>query len=129
MTVRRLFLVGAIAIVLAAMAANPAPVAAHSFPEIETPTAGQTLSSPPAQVSIKFDAPIEKLFATLKVVDSAGKNVALGPPAVGIDERTLSVKVPRLKPGEYTVKWGVVCIDTHHTQGSYTFTVAASGNS
>ena len=33
----------------------------------------------------------------------------------------MSVKVPALKPGDYTVKWAVVGIDTHHTEGSYTF--------
>jgi methionine-rich copper-binding protein CopC len=31
---------------------------AHSFPEEQHPSAGQTLSQPPAEIRIKFDAPI-----------------------------------------------------------------------
>jgi methionine-rich copper-binding protein CopC len=100
---------------------------AHSFPEVETPAAGQTLTASPSEITIKYDAPIEKLFAKIEVLGSDGQNVAQSGPVVGNDGYTLSVKVPPLKPGDYLVKWGVVCVDTHHTQGSYTFTVASSG--
>ena len=72
---------------------------------------------------IDFDAPIEKLFAKLEVKGADGKNEA-GAPQVSDDGHQLSVKGRALKPGDYTVKWAVVCIDTHHTEGSYTFSVA-----
>jgi len=98
---------------------------AHAFPEQESPSAGATLSEPPAQVTIKYDAPIEKLFASLEVLNSAGQNEAVGKPEVSPDGWKLSVPVNKLPPGEYTVQWNVVCIDTHHTQGSYSFTVEA----
>ena len=98
---------------------------AHSFPQEQSPTAGQTLAAAPSDVSIKYDAPIEHLFAKLEVVDYSGSNVA-AQPDVSPDGRTLSTKVNSLKPGEYTVKWSVVCIDTHHTQGSYTFSVSGT---
>jgi copper resistance protein C len=100
-----------------------AVASAHSFPEQEIPPAGATLSEPPAQVTIKYDAPIEKLFASLEVLNSAGHNEAVGEPAVSPDGWKMSVAVNKLQPGEYTVQWRVVCIDTHHTQGSYSFTV------
>jgi copper resistance protein C len=104
------------------------PVAsAHSFPEQETPSAGQRLSAPPSEVTIKFDAPIEKVFAKLEVIGADGKPETTGSPEVGSGAVTLSVKVAALKPGDYTVKWGVVCIDSHHTEGSYVFTVAGGG--
>jgi copper resistance protein C len=104
-----------------------APAWAHSFPEQESPTAGETLAAPPSTISIKYDAQIEHLFATLEVLDSTGKNVA-GNPVVSDDGYTLSVKVDGIKPGDYTVKWGVVCVDTHHTQGSYSFTVTGASS-
>jgi copper resistance protein C len=96
---------------------------AHSFPEEETPAAGQVLTTPPPTVSIKYDAPIEHLFAKLDVVDGAGNDLTVSPPAVSSDGFTLSVQLKPLQPGDYTVKWAVVCIDTHHTEGSYTFSV------
>jgi methionine-rich copper-binding protein CopC len=100
---------------------------AHSFPEVETPSAGQQLSAPPSEVTIKFDAPIEKLFAKLEVLGADGKPETIGQPQVDPSTLALSVKVDALKPGDYTVKWGVVCIDSHHTEGSYVFTVAGGG--
>jgi copper resistance protein C len=100
-----------------------AAVSAHSFPERESPAAGATLSGPPAEITIEYDAPIEKLFASLEVIDSAGQNEAAGKPEVSPDGLKLSVPVNKLPPGEYTVQWSVVCIDTHHTRGSYSFTV------
>ncbi len=103
------------------------PAFAHSFPEHESPAAGQTLTSSPPEVTIKYDAPIEKVFATLEVLDSSGRNEALGALIYGPEGDTLSVKLPPLKPGTYTVKWAVVCVDTHRTEGSYTFTISGNG--
>ncbi len=113
---------------LAIVLSNPMAAGAHSFPEKESPSAGQSVGAPPSEVVIDFDAPIEKLFAKLEVAGTDGKDEAAGPPQVSDDGRRLSVKVPALKPGDYTVKWAVVCIDTHHTQGSYTFSVANGGS-
>jgi methionine-rich copper-binding protein CopC len=101
---------------------------AHSFPDKETPSAGQKVATAPSEVAIDFDAPIEKLFAKLEVAGADGTNEAVGAPQVSDDGRKLSIKVGALKPGDYTVKWAVVCIDTHHTNGSYIFTVANGGS-
>jgi copper resistance protein C len=101
---------------------------AHSFPDKETPSAGQKVAASPSEVAIDFDAPIEKLFAKLEVAGADGTNEAVGAPQVSDDGRQLSIKVGALKPGDYTVKWAVVCIDTHHTNGSYIFTVANGGS-
>lgn len=100
---------------------------AHSFPEEQHPSAGQTLAVSPNEIRIRFDAPIEKLFAKLQVLDSTGKNRATGSPSISDDRRELSAKVDALPPGEYTVRWAVVCEDTHHTEGSYSFAVAGGG--
>jgi len=114
-------------LISAALLLIAAPAAwAHSFPRRENPCAGQQLQTAPSQVTIDYDAPIERLFCSLKVLDAGGKNLALGAPMVGAGGYSLSVKLPTLKPGRYTVKWAVLCVDTHHTEGSYTFTVAGA---
>ena len=113
---------------VATVLSSPIMASAHSFPEKETPSAGQKVASPPPEVVIDFDAPIEKLFAKLEVTGADGQNLAAGAPQVSDDGRQLSIKVGALKPGDYTVKWAVVCIDTHHTEGSYTFSVASGGS-
>jgi methionine-rich copper-binding protein CopC len=116
-------LMAATAGLLSVLAVSTALVSAHSFPESEAPAAGQTLNEPPSEVRIKYDAPIEKLFAQLSVLDSSGQNLAQGAPTVSDDGYILTVKLPRLKPGNYLVKWRVVGIDTHHTEGSFSFSV------
>jgi copper resistance protein C len=116
------------AALLAIVVSIPIVASAHSFPETESPSAGQKVSAAPTEVAIKFDAPIEKLFAKLEVTGADGQNVAAGAPQVSDDGIHMSVKIGALKPGDYTVKWAVVGIDTHHTEGSYTFTVANGGS-
>jgi methionine-rich copper-binding protein CopC len=113
---------------LAIAVSIPIAASAHSFPEEESPKAGQNLAGPPSEVTIKFDAPIEKLFAKLEVTGAEGQNLAVGAPQVSDDGIQLSVKLGALKPGDYTVKWAVVCLDTHHTNGSYTFSVGSGGS-
>jgi methionine-rich copper-binding protein CopC len=116
------------AALLAIALSIPAAASAHSFPDRETPAAGERVTSPPSEVVIDFDAPIEKLFAKMEVTGADGANLAQGAPRISDNGIRMSVKVPALKPGDYTVKWAVVGIDTHHTQGSYTFTVANGGS-
>jgi methionine-rich copper-binding protein CopC len=112
---------------LAGVVTGVSVASAHSFPQKETPSAGQRLSAAPSEVTIKFDAPIEKLFAKLEVISADGKSETVGQPLVDPSAMTLSAKLEALKPGDYTVKWGVVCIDSHHTEGSYVFSVADGG--
>lgn len=110
--------------VTAAVCFRPPSADAHAFPVAEQPAVGSTVTAPPTEVAITFDNPIEALFATLAVVDGSGHEQADGPPTAGPDHRRLSVRLKRLMPGEYSVKWSVVAVDGHHTEGSYTFSVA-----
>jgi len=102
----------------------PRAVLAHAMPEAEDPKVGSTVTAPPQQVAIRFDAPIEALFSKLDVLDSSGQSQDEGTPQVNADTRTLTVHLKPLTRGEYTVKWSVVAKDGHRTEGSYTFTVA-----
>ena len=116
------------AVGIAIAMSNAIVASAHSFPESQTPSAGQKVASAPSEVTINFDAPIEKLFAKLEVTGADGKNEAAGAPQVSDDGRHLSIKVGALNPGDYTVKWAVVGVDTHHTEGSYTFSIVSGGS-
>jgi methionine-rich copper-binding protein CopC len=39
------------------------------------------------------------------------------------EQRKLSVSLPKLPPGKYTVTWHVTSVDTHKTEGQFHFTV------
>ncbi|RYY11978.1 MAG: copper resistance protein CopC, partial [Alphaproteobacteria bacterium] len=39
------------------------------------------------------------------------------------DNKVLSVEVPTLAPGTYKVIWHATAVDTHKTEGNFSFTV------
>jgi methionine-rich copper-binding protein CopC len=112
--------------VMLGVAAGMLPIVAwgHAFPSGEEPKVGSTVNTAPAKVVIKFDSPIEQLFAKLAVTDDSGHDVTAGPPTRSDNQRELSVVLKPLSPGDYHVKWSVAAEDGHRTEGSYLFTVA-----
>ena len=75
---------------------------------------------------------MEPAFTTIVVTDAAGRRVDDGgAPAVPAtpdgDASRLAVGLRRLGPGTYTVEWHATSVDTHRTQGRFTFTVALAG--
>jgi methionine-rich copper-binding protein CopC len=106
----------------------PRSVDAHAFPSSERPMVDSTVKSPPAEVDIHFDNPVEAMFAHLQVSDRSGADVTADAPAVSKDGLTLSVKLKPLTSGKYAVKWSAVAKDSHRTEGSYSFTVAGSSD-
>jgi methionine-rich copper-binding protein CopC len=96
---------------------------AHVFPQKQEPGAGATVTAP-AQVKITFDGPLEPAFTTLTVTDSSGKQVNTAKSTV--DEHqpaVVSVPLPALGAGRYTVHWVAVASDGHRTHGDYAFDV------
>jgi methionine-rich copper-binding protein CopC len=61
----------------------------------------------------------------MQVLDRSGKRVDKGDPQVDrADAALLLVSVPQLTPGTYRVTWRVLSVDTHVTEGDFTFDVA-----
>lgn len=108
---------------LAAMLVLAIPAAlAHTAPVSMTPAANSTVSAPPA-VTIHFSGALEPKFSSLTVTDAAGHTVNKEASKVGADTKVMTVALPPLAPGVYTVHWVGVSTDTHREQGDYKFTV------
>ena len=95
---------------------------AHTAPVTMTPPADSTVSSPP-NVTINFSGALEPKFSSITVTNAAGHVVNKEPSAVGADTKVMTVPLPPLPPGVYTVHWVGVSTDTHRSQGDYKFTV------
>lgn len=96
---------------------------AHVFPQHQEPGAGANVTSPP-QVKITFDGPLEPAFSTLTVTDATGKQANLAKAAVDPEQpAVISVALPALAAGRYTVHWAAVADDGHRTHGDYSFDV------
>src|SRR5215470_18730078 len=96
---------------------------AHAFLDHADPRVGNTVKSPRI-VSLWFTQNLESAFSTIDVLDSNGARVNAGNAVVdGSDRKLLRVPVKVLSPGTYTVKWHVLSVDTHTTEGNFTFRV------
>jgi len=96
---------------------------AHVFPKKQEPGAGATVASP-AQVKILFDGALEPSFTTLTVTDADGKQVNVEKASVDPQEpAVISVPLPTLAPGHYTVHWAAVASDGHRPLGDFSFFV------
>ncbi|HKJ09652.1 MAG TPA: copper resistance CopC family protein [Gammaproteobacteria bacterium] len=102
----------------------PATGLAHAFPVKSVPRVGATVSAAPNAVRIWFDGELNALFSKVTVRNAAGRVVSKGHGHVSEkDPRLLEVRLKRLAPGRYWVRWRVVARDGHHTEGRYPFTV------
>ncbi|HET9149824.1 MAG TPA: copper resistance CopC family protein [Alphaproteobacteria bacterium] len=100
-----------------------AAASAHAFLDHASPPVGSTVAHAPATISLWFTEKLEPTFSTVEVYDSSGARVDLGSGADPDDATVLRAKLKPLPPGVYKVVWRVVSIDTHATNGDFTFRV------
>ena len=105
---------------------GPVPVAwAHARLRQATPAPGATLTAAPKQVSITFSEALEPKFSAIEVRNAARARFDAGPPRSGADAKILVVDLKPLPPGDYTVAWRATSVDTHKTDGSFSFILQA----
>jgi copper resistance protein C len=109
-------------VLLVLMAAGNMAARAHAFLDHASPLVGSTVQSPPREVSLTFTQNIEPAFSTVSVFDANGARVDQGKPQIGAN--TMRVGLKSLAPGSYKVRWHVISVDTHSTQGTFSFTVS-----
>jgi methionine-rich copper-binding protein CopC len=98
---------------------------AHAFLDHADPRVGSTVNASPTEVKIWFTEGLILPFSELKVLDASGKEVQKSDKHLDpSNKQLLIVSVPPLKPGKYTVSWRVTAVDTHVTNGKFTFEVS-----
>ena len=111
-------------VALALLLTGAAGAGAHAFLDRADPRAGSTVKVAPAQVRIWFTESLEPAFSSLRVVNEAGRRVDKGDSQVDpTNLRLLRVSLPPLPPGTYKVIWRVLSVDSHVTEGDFTFRV------
>jgi methionine-rich copper-binding protein CopC len=114
-------IVGFLLIILA----GTARLEAHAFLKRAEPAVGSTVQTSPAEVRIWFTENIEPAFSTVQVFDASGKEVDKRDVHLDRSDRAvLHVSLPQLGAGTYKVVWRVVSVDTHVTNGNFTFRVS-----
>jgi copper resistance protein C len=111
--------------VFGAILGGTSAVSAHAFLVHADPAVGSTVHGSPPQLKLWFSEEIESAFSSARVLDPSGKQVDKGDKAVNPSDKTvLTVSLQQLPPAKYKVVWRIVSVDTHKTEGDFTFTVA-----
>ncbi|MFY9760456.1 MAG: copper resistance CopC family protein [Xanthobacteraceae bacterium] len=106
---------------LAAMASAVTGAQAHAFLDHASPLVGSTVPTAPHELSLSFTQNLEPSFSTVEVTGPTGARVDQGKPQ--ISGNTMRVGLKASGPGAYHVHWHALSVDTHTTQGSFTFHV------
>lgn len=105
--------------------AGASPAFAHAHLTHSLPAAGAVIASAPKTLTLFFTEAVEPKFCKVQVVDSMGMHAeTAAPQPVPGHPDELSVPVKFSMPGRYEVTWHALSVDTHKTQGSYSFTIA-----
>jgi methionine-rich copper-binding protein CopC len=110
---KRIALIGAIL-------ALAGPAFGHAHLSKTTPAANSTVSAP-REVVLTFTEPLERAFSTIEIYDAMNKKVQAD--TTQVKDNVMRLPLKSLPAGRYKVNWRVLSVDTHKTQGSFTFTV------
>jgi methionine-rich copper-binding protein CopC len=94
---------------------------AHAFLDRASPLVGSTVPTAPHQLTLRFTQNLEPAFSTVQVTGPNGARVDEGRPRISGNVMHVSIKTAG--PGTYHVHWRALSVDTHTTQGSFTFHV------
>jgi copper resistance protein C len=96
---------------------------AHAFLDNATPKVGSVVTTPPKTIRIQFTQRIEGAFSHIHLFAASGQEIATGPAAADpSDQAVLTAPITgTLAPGRYEVRWDVLSVDTHHTNGHFPF--------
>jgi copper resistance protein C len=96
------------------------PAQAHAYLDHASPAVDSTVQTAPSEVTLSFTQNLEPSFSTVEVSGPGGR-VDQGKPQ--ISGNTMRVGLKALSPGTYHVHWRALSVDTHTTQGSFSFKV------
>jgi copper resistance protein C len=115
---RRVFLIGLVPflVLFATAIAN-----AHATLERAEPRVGNKVAAPPREVTLWFTQKLEPAFSTITVTNAAGERIDSGKARVSGNQ--MSIPLRPGGSGTYHVNWHVLSVDTHTTDGNFTFQV------
>jgi methionine-rich copper-binding protein CopC len=88
------------------------------------PAVGSTVAAAPKELVLSFTESLEPTFSSIEVRDTNGAAVHDGRATVDPKQRTqMRVPLKPLAPGTYKVIWRVLSVDTHRSQGDFSFKV------
>ena len=114
---------------MACFLAIPAPVLGHAELVTSSPLPNASLVEGPDRVRVTFSEPIDSATSSVELLDPQLRPTdGIGPPTFDDEGTTVTVNLPPLDAGIYTVSYQVVStVDGHATRGLFAFVVDPTG--
>ncbi|MGH6825825.1 copper resistance CopC family protein [Methyloceanibacter sp.] len=109
-----------LALILLTMLGCSTVAEAHARLDHASPAVGSTVAGSPGAVTLTFTERLEPKFSGGEVRGPGGARVDHGSSVSG---NVMRLSVGGLSPGRYSVTWHALSVDTHKTQGSFSFQV------
>jgi len=106
---------------MAFMLALAGEVQAHATLDHAEPRVGNTVATAPHEVTLWFTQKLESAFSSITVTNAAGERVDSGKTRVSGSQMSVTLRAGGR--GTYRVNWRVLSVDTHTTEGNFTFQV------
>ena len=94
---------------------------AHAFLDHAEPRVGNKVATAPREVTLWFTQKLEPAFSMITVTNAAGQRVDTGKTRVSGNQMSVSLRSGGA--GTYRVNWRVLSVDTHRTDGNFTFRI------
>src|SRR4051812_41606154 len=92
---------------------------AHALLDRAEPRVGNKVAAAPREVTLWFTQKLEPAFSTITVTNSTGQRVDTGKTRVNGNQMAISLRAAGA--GTYRVNWRVLSVDTHTTDGNFSF--------
>ncbi|MCI0548694.1 MAG: copper resistance protein CopC [Candidatus Rokubacteria bacterium] len=103
------------------------PALAHAALVRSSPARRASLTRAPSRVELWFNEPLEAAYCSVSVWTAEGRQVDSRDVAVSArDPKQLSVGLPPLAPGGYTVRFRVLSVDGHVVESTFPFAIRAT---
>jgi methionine-rich copper-binding protein CopC len=112
------------ALVALAAVVLPQIAQAHALLLRTSPPRRAVLQDPPKQIQLWFNERLEPAYATITLFNGTGATVSTArATAAAEDRRRVTLDVPPLPSGRYTVRFRVLSVDGHVVEDSFPFSV------
>jgi methionine-rich copper-binding protein CopC len=103
---------------------DPGVAAAHAIVLECEPVAGAKLAEPPARIYLRFNSKLEKRLSRVTLSAADGRPVPLPVVADGSETADrIVLPLGKLRPGAYVIRYKVLAVDGHITEGALRFAV------
>ncbi|HEY1544296.1 MAG TPA: copper resistance protein CopC [Xanthobacteraceae bacterium] len=111
-----------LAALIVVLACGAPSAVAHAFLDHASPRVGSTVTAAPNEVRLWFTQSLEPQFSGAILRSSTGAELGHGT-VIGGDAKQIVIHVHALPPGKYHVTWKALSVDTHRTEGNFSFEV------